>query len=55
MGDNRAMSAVISACSLYRYRLDREVQLAGIVIAYFGVNPSTASAEVEDSEMMDEA
>ncbi len=48
MRDNRAMSAVISPCSLYRYRLDREVQLAGVVIAYFGVNPSTASAEVED-------
>ena len=42
------MSAIISECGRYRYRLDRNVQLAGIVIAYFGVNPSTAAAEIED-------
>lgn len=43
------MSAVISDCGQYRYRLDRDVQITGIVIAYFGVNPSTAGPLVEDS------
>lgn len=42
------MSAIISDCGRYRYRLDRDVQLAGLVIAYFGVNPSTADVTVED-------
>ena len=42
------MSAVISDCGLYRYRLDRDVQAKGIVIAYFGVNCSTADADLED-------
>lgn len=43
------MSAVISACGLFRYRLDREVSLlGGNVIAFFGVNPSTAGATAED-------
>jgi len=36
------MSAVISACGLYRYRLDRPALPRGIVIAYYGVNGSTA-------------
>lgn len=34
---------------MYRYRLDREVQRGGRVIAFFGVNPSTAGAEIEDA------
>lgn len=42
------MSAVISECGLYRYRLDREIQPTGIVFAYFGVNGSTATGDVED-------
>lgn len=42
------MTAVISPCGLYRYRLEREVQLAGLVYAYFGVNGSTATADVDD-------
>lgn len=50
------MSAVISDCGLYRYRLDRQVggDLDGLindepkVFAYFGVNPSTADATVDD-------
>jgi hypothetical protein len=42
------MSAQFSACGRYRYRLERNVQLAGEVFAYFGVNPSTAGVEVED-------
>ncbi|XOK12642.1 DUF1643 domain-containing protein [Agrobacterium tumefaciens] len=47
------MSAIISACGLYRYRLDRDLsQLmpadGGSVIAYFGVNGSTADALTDD-------
>lgn len=43
------MSAIISPCGLYRYRLERDVQMAGIVVALFGVNPSTADATVNDA------
>jgi len=43
------MSAVFSPCRNYRYRLDRPVADAGIVIAFFGVNPSTAAEDEEDS------
>ncbi|MNR13832.1 hypothetical protein D3C85_1302620 [compost metagenome] len=43
------MSAVLSECGLYRYRLDREVQPEGLVFAYFGINPSTADASIDDS------
>lgn len=42
------MSAIISRCQRYRYRLERDVQLDGIVFAYFGVNPSTADARLDD-------
>lgn len=42
------MSAVISACGTFRYTLEREVQLAGIVFAYFGVNGSTADGQHDD-------
>ena len=42
------MSAVISECNQYRYRLDRQVQDDGLVIAYFGINPSTADAYIDD-------
>jgi hypothetical protein len=42
------MSAVISDCGKYRYRLDREVQSEGKVFAYFGINPSTADASIDD-------
>ena len=42
------MTAVISECGQYRYRLDRDVQERGIIIAYFGVNPSTADASIDD-------
>lgn len=41
-------SAVISECGQYRYRLDRDVQDVGLVIAYFGINPSTADASIDD-------
>lgn len=43
------MSAIISACGLYRYRLEREVQPEGRVFAYFGINPSTADAIENDA------
>lgn len=43
------MSAIISECGLYRYRLDRDVQSEGKVFAYFGINPSTADASVDDA------
>jgi hypothetical protein len=44
------MSAVISDCGQYRYRLDRWVtNSAGtLTFAYFGVNPSTADASIDD-------
>lgn len=42
------MSAIISSCGIYRYRLERDVQLAGVIIAYFGVNGSTATATEDD-------
>ena len=43
------MSAVISPCGLYRYRLEREVGMSGPVYAFFGVNPSTADASIDDA------
>lgn len=43
------MSAIISACGHYRYRLDRAVAASGPVYAFFGVNPSTADASVNDA------
>lgn len=43
------MSAVISDCGLYRYRLERDVGMEGPVFAFFGVNPSTADAEIDDA------
>lgn len=43
------MSAIISPCGKFRYRLEREVQAEGKVFAYFGVNPSTADAELDDA------
>lgn len=46
------MSAIISDCGRYRYRLERELSSDGIVMAFFGVNPSTASAEIEDQTTM---
>lgn len=45
-------SAVLSDCGLYRYRLDREVcepYEGSKVFAFFGVNPSTADATLDDA------
>lgn len=43
------MSAIISPCGRYRYRLERDVQMDGLTFAYFGVNPSTADATTNDA------
>lgn len=43
------MSAILSACGKYRYRLEREVGMGGPVYAYFGVNPSTADGSIDDA------
>lgn len=43
------MSAVISDCGKFRYRLDRTVGEYGFVYAFFGVNPSTADASIDDA------
>lgn len=42
------MSAVISPCGIYRYRLERDVGMTGPVYAFFGINPSTADASIDD-------
>ena len=42
------MSAIISADGVYRYRLERELGGGGPVVAIFGVNPSTADAQIDD-------
>lgn len=41
-------SAILSDCCQYRYRLEREVAESGKVFAYFGINPSTADATIDD-------
>lgn len=46
------MSAIISPCGKYRYRLDRTVQMEGLVFAFFGVNPSTADAVLNDQTLL---
>lgn len=43
------MSAIISACGKYRYRLERTVGLSGPVFAFFGINPSKADAAIDDA------
>lgn len=42
-------AATFSPCGLYRYRLDRTVGMHGPVYAFFGINPSTADASVDDA------
>lgn len=42
-------AAVISPCGQYRYRLERVVAMEGPVFAFFGVNPSTADASLDDA------
>jgi hypothetical protein len=43
------MSAILSPCKKYRYRLDRAVAMTGPVYAFFGVKPSTADASLDDA------
>lgn len=46
------MSAIISPCGNYRYRLERDCappSEGSKVIAYFGINPSTADATLDDA------
>ena len=43
------MSAVLSPCGKYRYRLERDIGLFGPVAAVVMVNPSTADAAVNDA------
>lgn len=44
------MSAILSGCKKYRYKLGREVDpFKETTIAYFGVNPSTAEASIDDA------
>jgi len=47
-GEGR-MSAVISKCGQFRYRLEREIGLSGPVAAVIMVNPSTADASLDDA------
>lgn len=48
---NIAGTAVLSPCGTWRLRLDRWCHggRGSLVFAYFGVNPSTADAEIEDT------
>lgn len=44
------MSAILSPCGTYRYRLERNVMFTGgPTYAFFGVNPSTADATLDDA------
>ncbi|KLK91380.1 hypothetical protein AA309_19965 [Microvirga vignae] len=43
------MSAIISPCGLYRYRLERELSPCRGTLAFIMVNPSTADAEQDDA------
>ena len=43
------MSAILSDCRKYRYKLYRDVDMFGDkVIAFFGINPSTADESTDD-------
>jgi len=48
-GEPAGMSAILSTCGTYRYRLDRRIADTGPVYAFFGVNPSTADASIDDA------
>lgn len=49
MLDLAGNGAVLSDCGAYRYRLDRHVGAGDRVFAFFGINPSTADADVDDA------
>ena len=42
------MSAILSPCGHYRFRLERTIAMEGPVYAFFGINPSTADANLDD-------
>ncbi|MEO1969120.1 MAG: DUF1643 domain-containing protein [Sphingomonadaceae bacterium] len=42
------MSAVLSPCGTYRYRLERDLGMFGPVGAFVMVNPSTADGSIDD-------
>jgi len=42
------MSAILSACGLYRYRLERTWDDEASKVAFIMLNPSTADAETDD-------
>ncbi|WP_391561251.1 DUF1643 domain-containing protein [Novosphingobium sp.] len=44
-----AMSAVMSPCETYRYRLERDFVQTGPTVAVFMVNPSWADAQIDDN------
>lgn len=46
------MSAILSDDEVYRYVLQRVLQEDGPIIAFIGVNPSTADAVINDSTVM---
>mgnify|MGYP000558692584 CR=1 FL=1 len=43
--------AILSECGKYRYRLDRSIMspIGYKIFGYFGINPSTADAEIDDA------
>ncbi len=43
------MGAILSADGRYRYGLDRSIGMGDRVVAFIGVNPSTADANVDDA------
>ena len=43
------MSAIISPWWKFRFRLERDVSLYGKTYAFFGINPSTADATINDA------
>ena len=42
-------SAWLSECNKYRYTLNRTWKDDGVLYAYFGINPSTADANIDDA------
>ena len=42
-------SAWLSECNKYRYTLSRTWKDDGVLYAYFGINPSTADANIDDA------
>jgi len=42
-------SAWLSECQKYRYTLARTWRKKGLLFAYFGINPSTADANIDDA------